>query len=50
MVLAHCQAGKWTLVSSEAIEGDYTLEREQLLADVTMESLMNELEAMRQKR
>ena len=29
-------------------EGDYTLEREKLLANVTMESLMSELEAMRQ--
>jgi len=29
-------------------EGDYTSEREKLLANVTMESLMSELEAMRQ--
>jgi hypothetical protein len=29
-------------------EGDYTAEREELLADVTMEGLMGELEAMRQ--
>ena len=28
-------------------KGDYTLEREKLLADVTMEGLMSELEAMR---
>ena len=31
-------------------EGDYTSERETLLADVTMESLMDELEARRQGR
>ena len=30
-------------------EGDYTSEREKLLADVTMESLLSELEAMRQQ-
>jgi len=28
-------------------EGDYTAEREKLLADVTMETLMSELKAMR---
>jgi hypothetical protein len=31
-------------------EGDYTAEREKLLAGVTMESLLNELEAMRQRQ
>jgi len=30
-------------------EGDYTAERDKLLADVTTEGLMQELEAMRQK-
>ncbi|MCL1791035.1 MAG: hypothetical protein FWF88_02165 [Peptococcaceae bacterium] len=30
-------------------EGDYTSERESLLADVSMDSLMSELEAMRQQ-
>jgi len=31
-------------------EGDYTAEREELLADVTMESLMDELKAIRQRK
>lgn len=30
-------------------EGDYTAEREKLLADVSMESLVSELEAMRRQ-
>ena len=30
-------------------EGDYTAEREKLLADVTMENLMSELDAMRKR-